>query len=152
MRFWFLSSALVLVLARSFAPPPRRVHAQGLGRARPLVAPVAASNNKDPFAAGVKLEKVAFVRFLIPLGFVAQILFLVAANAYSGLDGLTEYGDLGNAWIAEKTDFKTMPRGEIMRIQGEGQQIWYNNVLRDLNNRGRVSPPLDAPYPKYAWH
>ena len=42
-----------------------------------------------------------------------------------------------------------MPRGEIIRIQGEAQQIWWNNVLRDLEAGKAVSPPIRTPYPKY---
>ena len=62
----------------------------------------------------------------------------------------TYVGELGNAYIREHTDYKTMDRLTIMKIQGDGQQIWYNNVFRDLDNGGPVKPPIEAPYPKYA--
>ena len=36
-----------------------------------------------------------------------------------------------------------------MRIQSEAQQIWWNNVLRDLEAGRPVKPPITSPYPKY---
>ena len=42
-----------------------------------------------------------------------------------------------------------MPRMEIVRIQSEAQQIWWNNVLRDLEAGRAVAPAIEAPYPKY---
>ena len=63
-----------------------------------------------------------------PLVFVAQICFLVAANVVSGVDNLHTYGDLGNAYIRENMDYKTMSIMERYEIQTRGQQIWYDNV------------------------
>ena len=78
----------------------------------------------------------------------AQISFLVASNQVSGPDNLAEYGRIGTEYLKTNTDFSG-PRGEVMRIQSEAQQIWWNNVLRDLEAGRPVKPPITSPYPKY---
>ena len=88
------------------------------------------------------------LQLLVPLGFVAQISFLVASNQISGPENLEEYGRIGTEYLKTNTDFSG-PRGEVMRIQSEAQQIWWNNVLRDLEAGRPVKPPITQPYPKY---
>mmetsp|Transcript_15009 Transcript_15009/g.44824 ORF Transcript_15009/g.44824 Transcript_15009/m.44824 type:complete len:162 (-) Transcript_15009:27-512(-) len=88
-------------------------------------------------------------RFIFPLGFFLQVVFLITSQQVSGKEALAEYGRLGNQYITTNTDFKNMNRMQIMQIQSDGQQIWWNNVLRDLDNGRPVTPPITTPYPKY---
>ena len=38
---------------------------------------------------------------------------------------------------------------EKAMAEAEAQQIWWNNVLRDLEAGRPVKPPITSPYPKY---
>jgi len=86
------------------------------------------------------------LRFTVPALFVGQILFLTAANLVCGLDNLTIYGELGNAYIRNNGGYDTSkPFLQRQGITSAGQKVWLNNVLRDLSNGGPVQPPLTEP-------
>ena len=140
----FVEATLAFHGASRRAPSPRAPHSRPVSGV--VRAAKDAAKDESESAFGAFLSK---AQFLAPLGFVAQICFLVASNFASGPEALAEYGRLGNAYIRERTDYKTMPRTTIFRIQTEGQQIWWNNVLRDLENGRPVSPPIAEPFPKY---
>lgn len=133
------------------AAPPRRGKTakkqKGFGVRGGFVAPPARPRSTR-LAASKLPPLVENLQFLVPLGFVAQISFLFASKMISGDAALEEYGRLGTEYLKTNTDFAG-PRSEIMKVQGEAQQIWWNNVLRDLEAGGPVTPPLKTPYPKY---
>ena len=80
--------------------------------------------------------------------FIGQICFLIAANLTSGLDNLTVYGDLGNEYIRANGGWDPS-KGLLERqmITTQGQKVWFDNVVRDLQNGGPVTPPLTEPLP-----
>jgi len=85
-------------------------------------------------------------RFIVPALFLAQVVFLAAAQQTSGNENLDIYGNEGNAYIRSNGGYD-MSKGIVERvgIQSKGQQIWYNNVFRDLKNGGPVYPPISEP-------
>ena len=133
------------------AAPPRRGKTakkqKGFGVRGGFVAPPVRPRSTH-LAASKLPPLVEKLQFLVPLSFVAQISFLFASKMISGDEALAEYGRLGTEYLKTNTDFAG-PRSEIMKVQGEAQQIWLNNVLRDLEAGGPVTPPLKTPYPKY---
>lgn len=159
MQMRLLTVMLLLPAAASFMPPLS--HSSGCGKkigleclrppslrglpsqTSPAIAAKKAGEEEESNPS-VYENLVRPLYFLGPLGFVLQILFLVAANQVSGPDNLEEYGRLGNAYIRENTDYDTMPIMERFAIQTRGQQIWYDNVLRDLKNGGPVKPPIST--------
>mmetsp|Transcript_1419 Transcript_1419/g.3059 ORF Transcript_1419/g.3059 Transcript_1419/m.3059 type:complete len:174 (-) Transcript_1419:200-721(-) len=84
--------------------------------------------------------------FVVPALFVGQIVFLATAKQVSGLDNLTVYGELGNAYIRRNGGYdQSKSFFERQAITSSGQKIWVENVLRDLQNGGPVTPPIDEP-------
>jgi len=64
----------------------------------------------------------------------------------SGNENLTIYGNEGNRYIRENGGYD-MSKSIFERqgITSKGQQIWFNNVMRDLKNGGPVKPPIVEP-------
>ena len=80
--------------------------------------------------------------------FIGQICFLIAANLTSGLDNLEVYGELGNRYIrANGGGDQSKGLLERQMITQKGQKVWFDNVVRDLQNGGPVTPPLTEPLP-----
>merc|ERR1711957_567872 len=78
----------------------------------------------DPF------EKIGPIKFVIPLLFVAQIVFLTVANLTCGIDKLRIYGDLGNQYIRSNGGYDQQKSLlERQSITSQGQKIWLDNVL-----------------------
>ena len=145
-------SHLIYINARSDEDPKagrgkKSKKQKGFGVRGGFVAPTP-TRPSSHLAASKLPPLVEKLQLLVPLGFVAQISFLVASNQISGPENLEEYGRIGTEYLKTNTDFSG-PRGEVMRIQSEAQQIWWNNVLRDLEAGRPVKPPITAPYPKY---
>ena len=145
-------SHLIYINARDDADPKtsrgkKSKKQKGFGVRGGFVAPTPTRPSTN-LAASKLPPLVEKLQLLVPLGFVAQISFLVASNQISGPENLEEYGRIGTEYLKTNTDFAG-PRGEVMRIQSEAQQIWWNNVLRDLEAGKPVKPPITAPYPKY---
>ena len=146
-------SHLIYINARDDADPKtsrgkKSKKQKGFGVRGGFVAPTTPARPSSHLAASKLPPLVEKLQLLVPLGFVAQISFLVASNQISGPENLEEYGRIGTEYLKTNTDFSG-PRGEVMRIQSEAQQIWWNNVLRDLEAGKPVKPPITAPYPKY---
>ena len=145
-------SHLIYINARDDADPKagrgkKSKKQKGFGVRGGFVAPTRTRPSTN-LAASKLPPLVEKLQLLVPLGFVAQISFLVASNQISGPENLEEYGRIGTEYLKTNTDFSG-PRGEVMRIQSEAQQIWWNNVLRDLEAGRPVKPPITSPYPKY---
>ena len=146
-------SHLIYINARDDADPKtsrgkKSKKQKGFGVRGGFVAPTTPARPSTKIAASKLPPLVEKLQLLVPLGFVAQISFLVASNQISGPENLEEYGRIGTEYLKTNTDFSG-PRGEVMRIQSEAQQIWWNNVLRDLEAGRPVKPPITSPYPKY---
>lgn len=115
--------------------------------ARPKRQPKERSSSSGP--AYTVEDPTAFLgnfRFVVPALFLAQIIFLAAAQLTSGNENLEIYGNKGNAYIRSNGGYD-MSKSifERVGIQSKGQQIWYNNVFRDLKNSGPVYPPISEP-------
>ena len=80
--------------------------------------------------------------------FVGQICFLIAAKLNSGLDNLYLYGDLGNQYIRSHGGYdQSKNLLERQLITQQGQKVWFDNVVRDLQHGGPMKPPLTEPLP-----
>jgi len=108
------------------------------------------SEDEEKKADGVgdfykNLGPIAFVPGYL---FIGQICFLIAANLSSGLDNLYLYGDLGNQYIRSHGGYdQSKSFLERQLITQQGQKVWLDNVVRDLQNGGPVTPPLSEPLP-----
>lgn len=150
-----MRSCIVLLLAmllassvHAFSVLPRQATAFYVGgKSAAAAGPLWAKQQKSAEKSQVNDPFTVFgpLRFIVPGLFVGQICFLVAAKLVCGLDNLEEYGRLGNAYIRANTDYQTMPIMERYEVTKQGQQIWFKNVVRDLQNGGPVKPPITTP-------
>eukprot|EP00548_Thalassiothrix_antarctica_P005048 CAMPEP_0194133774 /NCGR_PEP_ID=MMETSP0152-20130528/3802_1 /TAXON_ID=1049557 /ORGANISM="Thalassiothrix antarctica, Strain L6-D1" /LENGTH=171 /DNA_ID=CAMNT_0038829131 /DNA_START=99 /DNA_END=614 /DNA_ORIENTATION=- len=107
------------------------------------------SAKKDKGESGLPEDPLAFfgpLRFIVPALFIGQIVFLATAQQVSGGDNLKLYGRLGNEYIRKSGGYD-QSKGifERQSITSAGQKIWFDNVLRDLENGGPVKPPIKKP-------
>ncbi|GMI31079.1 hypothetical protein TeGR_g9617 [Tetraparma gracilis] len=92
------------------------------------------------------------LRWVPGILFCSQIFFLGWSQHISGDDNLKIYGEIGNKYIIARTDrspTSTQTLLERFAVTQEGQQIWLNNVFRDIDNGAPVKPPITSPLPHY---
>ena len=104
--------------------------------------------NKKADGVGDFYKNLGPIAFVPGYLFIGQICFLIAANLSSGLDNLYLYGDLGNQYIHSHGGYdQSKSFLERQLITQQGQKVWLDNVVRDLQNGGPVTPPLSEPLP-----
>jgi len=124
----------------SFLHPPTFRHSS------PTVLSAKRSTDSDDDTPKDPTAFLGNFRLVVPALFLAQIVFLAVAQSISGADNLENYGNLGNQYIRENGGWD-QSKGifERQAITSAGQQIWFNNVIRDLKNGAPVYPPLTKP-------
>ena len=144
-------SHLIYINARDDADPKggrgkKSKKQKGFGVRGGFIAPTTRTRPSSRLAASKLPPLVEKLQLLVPLGFVAQISFLVASNQISGPENLASTPHRHGVPEDEHRLFGPARRGHAYPIGGP--QIWWERA-RDLEAGRPVKPPITSPYPKY---